>query len=115
VDPALVHHFFGTKNGLLRATLVLPFDPAAVFSVLDEHPGDEGRALVARVMQVWGRPQVRQQFTALLRAATSHQEASAALRDLLMHELVRRLAARWAPTTRPCAPDWSPRSWPGWP
>ena len=94
VDPALVHHFFGAKNGLLRATLVLPFDPEALFAVLDEHPGDEGRALVARVLQLWGRPQIRQQFTALLRAATSHQEAAVALRDLLTNELVRRLTGR---------------------
>ena len=94
VDPALVHHFFGTKDDLLRATLVLPFDPEALFAVLDEHPGDEGRALVARVLQLWGQPQAREQFTALLRVAVSHQEAQAALRELLTRELVRRLAGR---------------------
>jgi len=94
VDPALVHHFFGTKDALLRATLVLPFDPEAVFSILDEHPGDEGRALVARVLQLWGQPQVREQFTALLRAAVSREAAKVALRELLTRELVRRLAGR---------------------
>jgi AcrR family transcriptional regulator len=94
VDPALVHHFFGTKDDLLRATLVLPFDPQALFAVLDEHPGDEGRALVARVLQLWGQPQAREQFTALLRVAVSHQEAQVALRELLTRELVRRLAGR---------------------
>jgi AcrR family transcriptional regulator len=94
VDPALVHHFFGAKDALLRATLVLPVDPDAVFAVLAENPGDEGRALVARVLKLWSRPQVREQFTALLRAAMSHEEATAALRDLLTHELVRRLAGR---------------------
>jgi AcrR family transcriptional regulator len=91
VDPALVHHFFGTKNDLLHATLVLPFDPVSVFAVMDEHPGDEGRALVARVLQLWGQPQVREQFTALLRVAVSREEAKVALRDLLTRELLRRL------------------------
>jgi AcrR family transcriptional regulator len=94
VDPALVHHFFGTKDELLRATLVLPVDPEVVFAVMDAHPGDEGRALVARVLQLWGQPQVREQFTALLRAAVSREEARVALRELLTRELVRRLADR---------------------
>ena len=63
----------------------------SVFAVMDEHPGDEGRALVARVLQLWGQPQVREQFTALLRVAVSREEAKVALRDLLTRELLRRL------------------------
>lgn len=94
VDPALVHHFFGTKDALLRATLVLPFDPDAVFGVLDQYPGNEGRALVARVLQLWGQPRLREQFTALFRTAMSHEEATIALRELLTRELLTRLAAR---------------------
>ena len=94
VDPALVHYFFGTKEELLRATLVLPFDPDLVFAGLDAHPGDEGRALVARVLQVWRNPQVRERLTALLRAAMSREEAQLALRELLTRELIRRLASR---------------------
>ncbi len=94
VDPALVHHFFGTKDDLLRATLVLPVDPDAVFAGLEEHPGDEGRALVARVLELWRQPQVREQFTALLRSAMSHEQAQAALREMLTRELIRRLVVR---------------------
>lgn len=94
VDPALVHHFFGTKSELLRASLVLPLDPDSVMAVLDEHPGDEGRALVARVLLVWGDPHVREGFTALLRSAVSHDQARDALRDVLTEGLVRRLSSR---------------------
>lgn len=94
VDPALVHHFFGTKNDLLRAALVLPFNPATLFAVMDEHPGDEGRALVARVLELWGQPQVREQFTALLRVAMSREEAKVALRDVLTRELLQRLESQ---------------------
>ncbi len=94
VDPALVHHFFGTKQELMRAAIELPMDPAAVFAVLDEHPGGEGPALVARVLQVWNAPQVREQLAALLRTAISHADAQVAVRDLLTRELVGRLAAR---------------------
>ncbi len=94
VDPALVHHFFGTKDALFRATLVLPIDPDTLFGVMDDHPGDEGRALVARVLAVWAQPRVLEQFTALLRTAMSHEHAQVALRDLLTTELLRRLAER---------------------
>lgn len=75
VNPALVHRFFGMKDDLLRATLVLPIDPDAVFAGLEEHPGDEGRTQVARVLELWRQPQVREQFTALLRSAVSHELA----------------------------------------
>ena len=34
VDPALVHHYFGAKDHLFEAALVLPADPAALFSKL---------------------------------------------------------------------------------
>lgn len=94
VDPALVHHFFGTKNELLTASLVLPLDPDFVMAALDEHPGDEGRALVARVLQVWADPHVREGFTALLRSAVSHEQARTTLRAMLTDGLVRRLSDR---------------------
>lgn len=94
VDPALVHHFFGSKDALLAATLVLPVDPDVVFAVLDNHPGDEGRALVARMLQLWAEPALREGFTALLRAAVSHETAQRALRELLTTALVRRLEQR---------------------
>lgn len=94
VDPALVHHFFGTKEELLAATLVLPIDPDYVLAALDDHPGDEGRALVRRVLEVWSQPQVRDSLTALLRSAVSHEHAAIALREMLTVGIIDRLRAR---------------------
>ncbi len=101
VDPALIYRFFASKSELLRATHVLPIDPNEVFQALVENPGDEGRALVARVLLLWRQPKVREQFTALLRSAVSHDQARQALRDLLTRELVRRLEAHAADDTAP--------------
>ena len=34
VDPALVHHYFGSKDELFAASLELPFDPSVVVPAL---------------------------------------------------------------------------------
>lgn len=101
VDPALIYRFFTSKSELLRATQSLPVNPDDLFQVLAENPGDEGRALVARMLLLWRQPQVREQFTALLRSAVSQEQARLALRDLLTHELVHRLQAHAADDTAP--------------
>lgn len=94
VDPALVYHFFGSKEGLLKATLEFPFDPAATLSVAADHSGDEGSALLRQVLQIWTVPLIRQQFVAMLRTGMSHDHAREVLRDVLTQQLVGRLAQR---------------------
>jgi len=71
-------------------------DPDAIFDAIDKNPGDEGRALVRRVLQLWSAPAVREHITVLLRTAVSHEEARAALRDVLTDQLVRRLESHLA-------------------
>jgi AcrR family transcriptional regulator len=92
VDPALVHHFYGTKEQLFRATLEFPLDPERIVAGLDAHPGDEGRALVAGVLRAWSAPVVREQLTALLRSALTQDHARDVLRELLTEQLVGRVA-----------------------
>jgi AcrR family transcriptional regulator len=83
VDPALVHHYFGTKDRLLAASLELPVDPAAVLGDLAAHPDTAGEELVRRVLALWeGDPDVRRRLEALLRTGISHDHAAGMLRDL---------------------------------
>ena len=91
VDAALVYRFFGSKQGMLQAALQLPVDPDSILDALHEHPGDEGRTLVRRVLQMWSTPAVREQITALLRTAVSHEDARLALRAMLTEQLIRRI------------------------
>ncbi|MFI1918630.1 TetR family transcriptional regulator [Nocardia sp. NPDC020380] len=57
VDPALVHHYFGTKAELLAAALQLPIDPRIVLAQLATVPADNlGEALVRAVVGVWDSP-----------------------------------------------------------
>jgi AcrR family transcriptional regulator len=90
----MVHHFFGTKERLFRASLELPFDPSLIAKALDARPGDEGRTLVRGVLQIWHQPEIRERFTAMLRAAVTHDHARAALRDVLTTQILSVLVDR---------------------
>ena len=92
VDPALIHHYFGNKNGLLAAALALPVDPAAVLAGLDEDPEHAGEAVVRRVIGVWEADQeTRRRMLALIRVGLSHEDAAGALRDLLGRTILTSL------------------------
>jgi AcrR family transcriptional regulator len=90
VDPAMVHHHFGTKAALLREAVRLPFDPAAAIPPLLSGPR---RAIGARVvgafLQIWETPTARESLLGLVRAAMTNDAAAGALRDVLAAQLVR--------------------------
>jgi AcrR family transcriptional regulator len=94
VDAALVHHYFGTKDGLFRAALELPFDPAAVAPVLLE-PGLDGlgERLVRFYLRVWDEPVSRARMQAILRSALTQDAAAALLREVVTREVLGRVAA----------------------
>ncbi|MRH89839.1 TetR family transcriptional regulator [Nocardia sp. SYP-A9097] len=57
VDPALVHHYFGTKQELFTAALELPIDPNVVLAQVAAAPLDElGETLIRAVVTVWDSP-----------------------------------------------------------
>jgi AcrR family transcriptional regulator len=90
VDPALIYHYFGDKDGLLFATLQPPADAATVFAGLATTTADRagadrtGEELVRRLIGLWEeRPEVREQMAAILRTGLSHDRAAGLLRDIL--------------------------------
>ena len=81
VDPALVHHYFGTKDDLFLAAMELPVDPREVVALVTEGPieGVAERFLTA-FLSVWDDPSVQ---PALLTVARSMFEPGS---DRLMSE-----------------------------
>lgn len=71
VDPALVHHYFGTKDALFMAALEVPFDPKTLMAPVIA-AGPEGAA--ERVLRVfvatWDDPQNQPALLALFRSMT---------------------------------------------
>jgi AcrR family transcriptional regulator len=94
VDPALVHHFFGTKQGLFVAAMDFPVDPASVLPGL-LGPGIEGlgERLVRFVLSVCEPSQGPNPFIAMIRGAVSHEESAALLREFIGREVLGRVAA----------------------
>ncbi|MEC3958874.1 TetR family transcriptional regulator [Nocardia sp. CDC153] len=57
VDPALVHHYFGTKHELFAAALKLPIDPNDILSRFRTVPVEElGETIVRTVVTIWDSP-----------------------------------------------------------
>ncbi len=69
VDPALVHHYFGTKDDLFMAALELPVDPrTALRPALAEGPDRAGEALLRTFLAVWDDERNRLAFVGLFRS-----------------------------------------------
>ncbi|MEX2549954.1 MAG: TetR family transcriptional regulator [Nitriliruptoraceae bacterium] len=93
VDPALVHHYFGTKQALFRAAAAFPADPGQLASVLAEGTRTERvTAFVRFFFHVWEDDAGRQQLLSVLRSAMTHEDAAALLRTFVARELLGPIA-----------------------
>ncbi len=69
VDPALVHHYFGSKDDLFMAALQLPVDPRVLLApVLAGGAKDAGPALLRTFFGVWDDPENQLAFLSLFRS-----------------------------------------------
>lgn len=94
VNPALIHHFFGNKEGLFVAALQLPLNPAALIAeVAAAGPREElGARIVRTFVQVWRSPETGQPLQALLRG-TATEEGAATLRRFVQDIMLPRAEA----------------------
>jgi AcrR family transcriptional regulator len=93
VDPALVHHYFEGKAALFAEVMDLPVDPAVLIERVLAGPRERvGAALVETFLDVWDSPGGRQRFQAVVRSASSHDEAARMLREFLTREIFGRIA-----------------------
>lgn len=88
VDPAMVHHHFGTKHDLFLAAVQAPADPAKLLPrVLAGDPDRLGERIVSMLLHVWdpangGGP------LALLRTAVNEPGYAPLLREFLLTQVV---------------------------
>ncbi len=93
VDPALVHHFFGTKEGLFGAAMELPFDPAVFVSdLLADGMEGLGERVVRTFLAIWDGTPGQGPLLALLRSAVTDEQAADSLRAFLTRVLLIPLA-----------------------
>jgi len=98
VDPALVHHFYGTKERLFAAAMQLPVVPSeAITAALADaaRSPDEtvGHYLVSAALALWDSEELRGSFQALLRSALTSEQAAVMLREFLSEAILRPVAS----------------------
>jgi AcrR family transcriptional regulator len=93
VDPALVHHFFGTKERLFVAAMRFPIVPSEVLSGFRDTDRDRlGETIARTVLGVWEAPESRAQAEALLRSALTNEQAAMMLRGFVTAAILRLVA-----------------------
>ncbi|MGH3101929.1 MAG: TetR family transcriptional regulator, partial [Thermoleophilia bacterium] len=95
VDPALVHHYFGTKQGLFVAAVQLPVNPVEqLMAVLAEDPGQAGERMVELFLSIWDHAADQSPLLALVRSAVGDDRAAALLREFITEEVLGPIAHR---------------------
>ncbi|MEU4420597.1 TetR family transcriptional regulator [Actinoplanes sp. NPDC024001] len=94
VDPALVHHYFGTKDKLFLATMNSPMDPLDVIEEAANGSRDEiGIRFVRTFLHIWDGPGGKA-GVALLRSAVGNEWATKLFREFIVTQILRRAVAK---------------------
>jgi AcrR family transcriptional regulator len=95
VDPALVHHYFGTKQDLFVAAVRLPVNPVdQLTAVLAAEPDQVGQRLVETFLSIWDHAAGQSPLLALIRSAVADKDAAAMLREFITEEVLGPIARR---------------------
>ncbi|MEU5965006.1 TetR family transcriptional regulator [Micromonospora parva] len=91
VDPALVHHYFGSKDQLFLAAMNFPVDPGQLVpKVLAGDRDAVGERMVRTFLGVWDSP-AGSAAQALLRSAVSNEWTARLLREFVTTQVLRRV------------------------
>jgi AcrR family transcriptional regulator len=94
VDPALVVHFFGSKQQLFLAVIDLPFAPEEVLpSILAGDREGVGERFARFIVGVLEDENARSVVTGMVRAAASEPEAARMLRELISRRVFAAITA----------------------
>ena len=93
VDPALIPHYFGSKEGVFLAAVQFPADPAEFIPRLLE-PGIDGlgERLALFFLEMWDSP-AGASLLGLVRSVVSSELAADLMREFITREVLGRLAA----------------------
>lgn len=96
VDPALIHHYFGTKDQLFAASIDIPAQATErVLDVLSGSRDDLGRHLAETFFAVWEQKEARTALLGILRSAMGGEDqAVVAFRQFLTSALMEQIAPK---------------------
>lgn len=94
VNPALVHHFFGSKDQVFVAALNLPFNPSVLVETILAGPRDQiGERVLRLFLGLWHEEHTRAPFLALLRSVSTSPEVAIQLRTFMETAVLAKVAA----------------------
>jgi AcrR family transcriptional regulator len=94
VDPALVLHYFGSKEQLFAAALEVPLDPSAIIRRVMAHDrGEMGASLVRAFLEAWEPEETRSPLLAMVRSAMTNETAMELVREFLGRRIFTPLTA----------------------
>jgi len=84
VDPALVHHYFRTKEQLFAAALTIPSEPGEVVRrAVSVDAGSLGATVVGSFLDAWEPVETRAPLLAMVRSAMTNEVAMGLVREYL--------------------------------
>src|SRR4051812_5590541 len=90
VDPALVVHFYGSKEQLFREVMQLPPAVGDALAALADGPRDAiGRRLAELIVGVLENPATRTVLLGRIRSASQHADAAALVREAVTRHVGR--------------------------
>lgn len=90
VDPALIHHYFGTKERLFHAVLEIPVAPDELIpQIFSADPEDVSDRLVRTFLEVWESPVTGPAMIGFLRTVVANDAGSRLAREFFAVRIVR--------------------------
>lgn len=84
VDPALVLHYFGSKEQLFGDALQVPLEPGKVLRrVMSRDVEDMGASIVRAFLEAWEPEESRNPLVAMVRSAMTNETAMTLVREYL--------------------------------
>ncbi|MGI5493411.1 TetR family transcriptional regulator [Microtetraspora malaysiensis] len=93
VDPALVHHYFSSKEGVFVAAMQFPVVPADMLPKILAGPHEQiGERIVRFLLTMTSAPEAREPVVALMRTAMVNEQAAGMLREFITDAILVRVA-----------------------
>jgi AcrR family transcriptional regulator len=94
VNPALVHHFFGSKEQVFVAAMNVPINPSMLVDLITQGPRDQiGERVLRMFLALGSAPETRQMFLAMIRSVADSPEVASLLRQFMETTVLTRVAA----------------------
>jgi AcrR family transcriptional regulator len=93
VDPGVVLHYFGDKEGVFNEAMALPMQSGQALAEVAAGPrAGIGRRLVEFFLRIWEDPERREQMTGLVRGAMTSGHVAELLRQALTERVLAPVA-----------------------